>query len=225
MSLIKGWLGERVTGFRLWLGLDETVYHRFNDLYIPVSNETAQIDHLLVSRFGVFIVETKHMKGWIYGSENQAKWTQVLYRKKYSFQNPLRQTFRQKKALAAKLSLDEANIHPVMVFFGECKFKTEMPKNVIKLGLSRYIETFTDPVFSQVETALLASKVEQLQARNRTTREEHVEALNKRHRQTDICPRCQQTLIQRQVKTGARKGQLFWGCSAFPRCRFTQSIE
>lgn len=80
----------------MWLSLDREVYRKFHNIILPSKNGTAQIDHLLVSIYGIFIVETKNKKGWIFGSENQSEWTQTIFKEKYSFQNPLRQTFRQK---------------------------------------------------------------------------------------------------------------------------------
>ena len=88
----KGWVGEKKTQFNLWLSLNTKLYQRFHDVIIPSNNGTTQIDHIVVSPFGLFIVETKNYKGWIYGSESQSNWTQVIYKSKYSFQNPLRQT-------------------------------------------------------------------------------------------------------------------------------------
>ena len=90
----------------------------------------------------MFIVETKNRKGWIFGSEKQPSWTQSIYGRKYSFQNPLRQTFRQKKILSDFLNLAESNIHTVIYFVGDCKFKTPLPDNVIKSGVGRYIKRF-----------------------------------------------------------------------------------
>ncbi len=37
-----------------------------------------------------------------------------------------------------------------------------------------------------------------------------------------LCPRCGQPLVLRQAKKGANAGNSFWGCSAFPKCRYTK---
>lgn len=111
MSVFRGWIGEKKTSLMLWLSLNRKKYRRFNHVIIPSKNGTTQIDHLIVSEFGVFIVETKNKKGWIFGSTNKPTWTQVLYNHRYTFQNPLRQTFRQKKILSAFLNLDESWIY------------------------------------------------------------------------------------------------------------------
>lgn len=39
------------------------------------------------------------------------------------------------------------------------------------------------------------------------------------------CPRCGSPLVRRKARQGPRAGSEFLGCSSFPRCRHTQSIE
>lgn len=85
MRLFKGWFGEQKTELNLWFSLDKKLYRRFNDVIIPSSNGTTQLDHILVSPFGLFIVETKNRTGWIFGSESQSNWTQVVYKKSIRF--------------------------------------------------------------------------------------------------------------------------------------------
>ncbi len=36
-----------------------------------------------------------------------------------------------------------------------------------------------------------------------------------------ICPKCESEMVLRTVGRGIGAGQQFWGCSAYPRCRFT----
>jgi hypothetical protein len=67
---------------------------------LPSQGSTTQIDHVLVSVYGIFVIETKNMKGWIFGDERSAQWTQSIFGKKSRFQNPLRQNYRHVKALA-----------------------------------------------------------------------------------------------------------------------------
>ena len=39
-----------------------------------------------------------------------------------------------------------------------------------------------------------------------------------------ICPRCGSELVVRTAKKGANVGNMFYGCSNFPRCRFVRNI-
>ena len=66
-------------------------YHLLNHVTLRLEDGTTQIDHVLVSRFGIFVIETKDYKGWIFAGAGDRYWTQVLYRTKFRFQNPLRQ--------------------------------------------------------------------------------------------------------------------------------------
>ena len=43
-------------------------YHLLSHLTLRLKDRTTQIDHVLVSRFGVFVIETKDYKGWIFAS-------------------------------------------------------------------------------------------------------------------------------------------------------------
>ena len=77
----KGVLGEGLVNFFAWLRLPKDTYHRVHNVTLPTPDGTTQIDHVLVSRFGIFVVETKNMRGWIFGAEDQAQWTQKLFKK------------------------------------------------------------------------------------------------------------------------------------------------
>ncbi len=223
MKILRGWFGEKKTTLNMWFSLDARVYHRIHNVIIPSKNGTTQIDHVLVSPYGVFIVETKNIKGWIFGSENQPKWTQSLYRKNYSFQNPIRQTFRQKKILAEYLDLGESFIHTVIHFVGDCKFKTHLPSNVIRSGLSYYIKQYQDHILSQEEIGYILNKLNSLASESSLTAKEHIKSLRERHGSNKICPRCGSNLVERTVKKGAKAGSKFLGCENYPRCRFTKN--
>lgn len=111
--MFKGWIGEKKTAFRLWLWLSSKKYQTYHNIILPSKSGTTQIDHIVVSQFGIFIIETKNKKGWIFASADNSTWTQVIYKTKYSFQNPLKQTYRQKKILAEVLDLREKHIHDI----------------------------------------------------------------------------------------------------------------
>lgn len=139
--LVKGWWGElQVTRFGL-RRLDPAVYRVFDDLYLPRPDGkgTTQIDHVVVSPFGVFVIETKNYQGWIFGSARQAQWTQQIYRVKSRFQNPLHQNHLHVKALMSLLGLPAESFHSLVMFIGDTTFKTPMPDNVINRGLISWI--------------------------------------------------------------------------------------
>lgn len=87
------------------LGADYKVY---NDFIIPSQNgKTTQIDHCVVSKHGIFVIETKSHKGKkIYGSETGSEWTEYFANgHEEKFHNPLWQNYGHVEALKDVLGL------------------------------------------------------------------------------------------------------------------------
>jgi hypothetical protein len=180
----KGWFGEKMV-LRGLRKLDPAQYRVFHDLYLPHPSEqvTTQIDHVVVSPFGIFVIETKNYRGWIFGSEKQPQWTQQIYRRKHKFQNPLHQNKLHVKALMQFLNLPEDHFLSVVLFIGNTEFKTEMPDNVLNDGLPRWIHSHAEPriVTSTVDQAFSQlSELERTTDRSTASRE-HLIALKSRH--------------------------------------------
>jgi len=221
---LKGWFGEKKSAFKLWYSLNNKVYHRYNNLILPAKNGTTQIDHLVISPYGLFIVETKNKKGWIFGSGDQSNWTQVIFQKKYAFQNPLRQTFRQKKVLIELLEINESEIFTVVYFNGHCTFKTPMPYNVLNSGLANYIKSFNEIILSQKEVDRINNLLSQIISESKLTAKDHIKSLQNRHSSNTVCPNCGSDLAVRTSKYKHPSEAQFLGCNAFPKCRFTKNL-
>ena len=221
-SMFKGWVGELQGTLAKKLFLDSDTYIDLNNVTIPTSNGTTQIDHVIVSRYGVFVVETKNMDGWIFGDEKSAQWTQSMYGKKYRFQNPLRQNYRHTKALSDFLGIEHDKFISVVMFWGNCKFKTPLPENVLQQGYATHIKRyqtvhFQDEEVQEIATAIKGGALPKTWA----TRRQHVENLKERHSSTTNCPRCGSDLVLRTAKSGNNAGAQFYGCTKFPGCRCT----
>ena len=53
-------------------------YHVLHDIILKTEKGTTQIDHVVISRYGVFTIETKNYRGEIYGDDTRKKWTQLI---------------------------------------------------------------------------------------------------------------------------------------------------
>ncbi|MBN1914827.1 MAG: NERD domain-containing protein [Parachlamydiales bacterium] len=111
---------------------------------------TTQIDHVLVSTKGIFVIETKHYKGWIFGNARAKAWAQIIYTNKYLFQNPLFQNYKHVKEVQRIFEfLEPRLIHNIVVFSGESIFKTSKIDNVCYLEeLIPTIEKYSDDVLT-----------------------------------------------------------------------------
>ncbi|HHT9149388.1 MAG TPA: nuclease-related domain-containing protein [Candidatus Wujingus californicus] len=151
-SWYKGWDGELTVKLIQWRYLDKKTYHVFNNVTLPnLSGGTTQIDHIIVSVYGIFVVETKNLNGWIYGNEKDTKWTQVFFSKKYPFQNPLRQNHKHIKTISEILKIPENKFHSVIMFIGDCELKTKMPENILLKGYTKYIKSKTENILTEKE--------------------------------------------------------------------------
>ena len=225
ISSLKGWVGEMQATLAAKIRLDSHIYRSVNNVTIPTGNGTTQIDHVIVSKYGIFVVETKNIMGWIYGDEKQRQWTQVLYGKKYRFQNPLLQNYRHTKALAEFLGIEHSKIHSVIMFWSECEFKTPMPPNVLDRGYSAHIKSkdkvlFTDEEVNKIYEAIKTGML----PKGRSTRRQHLDSLKERYSDKTTCPKCGGRLVLRTARKGDNVGGQFYGCSRFPTCRYTVSV-
>jgi hypothetical protein len=153
-----------------------------NNVTLPTENGTTQIDHILIADTGIFVIETKHYKGWIYGNPNDATWTQVVFNLKSRFQNPLRQNYGHLKTLQTLFSLPEDNFFSIVVFSGEAEFKSFLGDNVFKLGeLSGYLAEKRAVIFDDRKMAYVVGRIEMKRLRRSIeTDEYHVNLLRER---------------------------------------------
>ena len=159
-------------------------YHLMNHVTLRMDDGTTQVDHILISRFGVFVIETKHYRGWLFGDAAGANWTQVLFTARFSFQNPIIQNERHIRAVQDLLDFIPPDVvRSVVVFSGDAEFKTEIPDEVTTIHqLPEYLRQQKEEVMSlnqlqfcvgRLETARLAISAE--------TDLEHIQSVRRRH--------------------------------------------
>ena len=222
---IKGSIGEAKVNTRLnFLGKEYTV---LKDILINSSNGyTSQIDEIVLSEYGLFVIETKNYKGWIFGNEKAENWTQVIYKEKHTFRNPIKQNWSHIYALKSVLS-DYPNIkyHSIVVFSGNATLKSiessvpviysnKLNSTIRKLSFEKCL-SIDD--LNKIQTILKSSELKE-----RNTRKEHIKSIKQNVKEKKskmanlICPRCNGELKLRNGRNGK-----FYGCSNYPRCRFT----
>ena len=155
-----------------------------NHITLRLKDGTTQVDHILVSRFGVFVIETKDYKGWIFADAKDRYWTQVLYRCKFRFQNPIRQNYKHICAVRELLDFLEPDaVHSVVVFTGEAVFKTDVPNGVFTLPeFLAYVESHRSEVMSVNRAQFCVGRLEATRlAITHTTDIDHVLELRRRH--------------------------------------------
>lgn len=226
----KGVFGEFLVNLAINLRLNKKKYHLLKNVTLPTEDGTTQIDHIVVSQYGIFVIETKNMKGWIFGDEHQKIWTQKIYKHTNKFQNPLHQNYKHTKTIESLLDLEKDKIFSIVTFVGDSTFKTKMPENITYTGgFISFIKAKTKKLFSEREVEKIISMIEsgQLSKTRKTDKEhvQHVKNIVKEKENKDSCPKCGSKLVLRVAKQGVNKGNEFYGCSSYPKCRHTvQSV-
>ncbi len=160
-------------------------YHLMNHVTIRMEDGTTQVDHILVSRFGVFVIETKDYSGWIFANAADATWTQVRFKWRFKFQNPIFQNKRHVRAVKGLLDfLPPEAVKSIVVFSGDAEFKTEIPQGVIEIGqLTEYLRRQTEVVMSPNRLQFCVGRLETARlAISGATDVEHTQSLARRHR-------------------------------------------
>jgi hypothetical protein len=215
VALAKGQKGEILVALEV-SSLDRSAYHAFHDITLEADDGTSRIDHVIISRFGVFVVETRNDAGWIFGDENQPEWTCVLGQNRRKFQNPLRQNDRHVKALSALLGLQEKLFYSIIAFCGEAEFRTPMPANVMTSGYSSYIRGKSASLIPESEVERLAEKFQRLmQSGGEETGRIRLESLRQGHGAADAPPQVHK--LPRAAKTA--------GASAAPKPRLARPFK
>ncbi len=214
-------------------------YFILNNLIFRTAKGTTQIDHVVVSKYGVFAIETKNYSGEIYGDDNRDEWTQIIannvrYRrnpfKEYTYitknhlYNPVKQSLGHVYALKKHLSqYTYLKIIPIVVFIGSASIEKVNSKHHVVYGYELL------SVINQYKTIYLSDQDVQDVIKTLLTWDvsefvddvEHVRNINAARRDarntvySGVCPRCGGKLIKRDGKFGP-----FWGCSNYPKCRF-----
>lgn len=218
VNTYQGRVGEAYVNSKLNpLLFGKTEHRQINNLVLVDDNDKShQIDHVEIRENGIFCIETKNYKGWIFGSENQDKWTQALYTEKHQFLNPLKQNKSHIYYLNKALN-NKYKINSLVVFVQNNADKIDIP-NVINLNeLKGYLKNFKSNVNYSTEE-MDNIYFELLKANNQDiSNSQHVQSILKTQSdlKAGICPRCGGKLIEKMGKY-----DLFYGCENYPKCTF-----
>lgn len=157
-------------------------YYLFNNIILYSSHTiSTQIDHVVVSRYGIFIIENKDYGGWIYGTENNKQWTCTYQNgEKYPFQNPIHQNYLHTEAVKRIIPFVKKGLFSVVVFSNRSEFKTVFPKNIVHSNsLVEYLKSFKEVVFSKEDLYLIVGTFACACQTVNITEEEHIKNIQK----------------------------------------------
>ena len=222
----KGKYSERLVHKKMLQLPDE--YTIFNNLLFESNGRSTQIDHIVVSPYGVFVIETKGYKGWILGGENSEYWTQVIYKSKHKFYNPIKQNEGHVRFLRQLLKCPaDFPIIPIVVFDNSADLKVHVANHIVvnRCDLNKAISQYHDIVLNPDQVEMVVNALQQhftIADKEEIKQHKHnvqnIQNSKNALINQGICPQCGGQLILRRGKYGS-----FYGCSNYPKCKFTMN--
>jgi hypothetical protein len=220
-SRIKGIIGEQNIALVL-RSLDKSKFKVINNVVVQSGEVTSQIDHIVISDFGVFVIETKNYKGWILGNEHSEYWTQVIYKRKEKLYNPIRQNLGHIRTLKKCLTeFPNLEFKSIIVFSTRAELKvTTITAVVYTSELKKTIKQYSESKLTEKEKESIFKKIHSLNRVATYDKRQHIQSIQQtiKKRKNNIlenkCPQCGGALLVRKGKFGE-----FLGCSNYPKCR------
>lgn len=216
---------RKVIGFfgEFWVKLElkrlKKDYKVLNNVIVrTMDNSTHQIDHVVVSKYGIFVIETKQINGYIKGNNYDKNWTVKRGKNTYYINNPVHQNYGHIKALSEVLGINDDKFISIVCISSQAKVRVNS-NNVIRIyELVKYIKSYTNeilPNYIETYNNLVSRNI-----KGYTNSRMHVKNVKeikkvKTNELANICPLCGGELVNRQSKYGS-----FIGCSNYPRCKF-----
>lgn len=206
-------------------------YRVFNNVLLnnPLGG-TSQIDHIVVSPFGVFVIETKNFGGKVYGSEKARRWKEYFRGKGYKFYNPVRQNNTHIAVLKENLaSFKKVPFFSIVAFPPDTILRVSVNNETKVLcwdDLLEFFKQIKNERMSRPKAAAFGFELDRIQIKDIESLQKHVEGVRTHKRQKamaiqdGICPHCGGKLVRRKGKYGD-----FFGCSNYPNCKFIQGID
>lgn len=193
------------------------------NVYVPYRDKTSEIDLLMIHEKGIFVFESKNYSGWIFGNASQLNWTQSLQNgEKHHFYNPIRQNQTHIKALSEYLNMPISSFTSYIVFSERCSLKS-VPEDTDQVIIVRRPDMLQKlraqlrssvNLYSPEDMLQLVQKLQPLTNKCEAEKQQHIDDIKEK------CPFCGSELVLRRGKYGQ-----FWGCSTYPKCKFTRPIK
>lgn len=243
ISELKGEEGEKDIVRRIREQMDYGLYgYLLHNLYLPKPDgTTTEIDVVLLSVKGIFVIESKNYAGYIFGNSKQHSWTVTLYAgrnrvgskqiEKHLFYNPIWQNQTHIKCLRKQIR-SEVPIFSIIVFSGRgtiknIEYDSEKAQILSGYDVSHYFanvrKNFPD-LLSKDEVEGLYQQLLPYMAADQAKKASHVAKIQEQKKEPR-CPRCGRKLVLRTAKKGNNAGQQFYGCTNYPQCCYTRNYS
>lgn len=186
---LYGEIGEKIVGQRLEEIVNTYGGYLYNDFcFEDEYGLSSQIDHILITLGGVFIIETKNMVGTAYGDKDAEQWRCIKYQNGNIYENMIRNPIIQNQGHINHLREMFASIPPKMtsmIIFVDTDISYIDSNQVYNLpDAIRYIEEMTiNSKRSREYVERINDQIRDVQSKYSIPIERHIENIKNRYRQ------------------------------------------
>jgi hypothetical protein len=240
----KGAIGEYEIALAIWKEIRRGLNgYYLQNLYLPRGDgSTSEIDLLLISTKGLFLIESKNFAGYIFGDDRRKEWTVVLYAgknwlgqkmtEKHKFYNPIWQNRSHEKTLKSLIG-PGIPVFPLVVFSDRGNLmnvqydasKAEILQTNQLRSYFANVRRYCPDLLSDFEVQRIYQTLFPYTQVGDIQKQAHIAQVFEQQYQPQKCPWCSGNLVLRTAKRGLHPGQQFWGCSNYPRCLYTRDLE
>ena len=228
---ILGRQGERIVLSNM-CSLPKSEYAILPDLLLQGQNGTSQIDFVVVSIYGVFVMEVKNYQGLITGDEHEQRWQKMSKGERTVILSPLRQneshirTLRRVCPMLAKVP-----VYSVVVFNPKARLNIKSDSSYI-INWNELPDFFSFFDKKTIFESDVLKIVKMLREANivapgaRKVHREYVEQVVKAARDAEFpqpcgeCPKCGHPLVRVRGRYG-----IYACCSNRPECDYSEPLE
>lgn len=223
----KGIKGEKEVN-RILRSLPWNKYIVIDDIMVKSDSglKYTQIDHIVVSTYGIFVIETKNYNGRVFGAENSGYWYQNVNGKFVKFRNPIKQNYAHIMGLKKFLNIKMECFISIVAFSDQCELEIDSYDNcnVVNFkNLKKNIKSYNKIVIEESNLISIRDKIYKYNIRSSKARNNHSKVVQRKvEREKSYisrCPHCGGRLVKKKGKYG-----YFKGCRNFPECRFTSDF-
>lgn len=179
----KGKIGEFLVRILIGKNNPRKDTYSIHNLTFFDGSKSVQVDHLVINKQGIHVIETKNYAGFIYGDDYQKQWTQVLaYGKvKHKLFNPIHQNYGHIMSLSAVLNIDTNAFHSYIVFTGRAKLMIECKTPVLyPIDIKKNIKSNSMDVFLKNDVMRIYEILLNMKKSNTISNKEHIKSINER---------------------------------------------
>lgn len=151
-------------------------YVLMKNILLKTNSGSTELDHVVVSMYGIFVIETKNYSGTVIGEDGYKNWKHYdRGGTERSFYNPIKQNAGHIGTLKRAINLNDDAFISVVVFAGSAELKIKSKTDVVQIkDLSKTIKSYNTKKFTKAEVKSIIKEIKSNNMDSIMARKQHI---------------------------------------------------